>query len=228
VTLAGGPRAALRLVVAPQRTDPDPGAPIDASQPRRYPLRAVSPHDSSAEWNLHLAQARLPEILALLELRLGNDLRARISAEDILQEALLQAWRDRESFVARGEQSFRRWLITLALNRLRDAIDHHGAGRRTPAAEVGSAALVDAADSSTPSRTAIRREHAEAVRRALLAVPAEDRDVVRLRLLEERPLGEVARELGLPLTTVRQRHRRGTLRYHAELRAQLRSSSAAT
>lgn len=179
------------------------------------------------DWNHLLAQARLAEILALLELRLGDDLRARISAEDLLQESLLQAWRDRASFTPRGEHSFQRWLVTLALNRLRDALEHHAAARRTPRAEQAVPSGVEFADSSTPSRAALRGEQAAAIRLALLAVPAEDRDVVRLRLLEERPMADVARELGLSESSARQRYRRGALRYHKELRARLRLSSSA-
>jgi RNA polymerase sigma factor (sigma-70 family) len=60
-------------------------------------------------------------------------------------------------------------------------------------------------------------EVAERIRDALATIPEDQRDAVRLRVIEGRPYGEVAAELGVSEATVRQRVSRGLRRLATEL-----------
>ena len=71
--------------------------------------------------------------------------------------------------------------------------------------------------STTPSRVASYREEADLMRAALESLPEELRDVVRLRLLEERTVEETADELALGESAVKHRFRKGAAMYHAQL-----------
>ena len=61
---------------------------------------------------------------------------------------------------------------------------------------------------SGPDERLIRQETIEAVRRALGALPDEQRRVVRARMYEEKSFAEIAEEFRLPLGTVLTRMRR--------------------
>lgn len=71
---------------------------------------------------------------------------------------------------------------------------------------------------TTPSRVATDRELAEAMERALQAVPADARAVVFLRLFEDRQFDDVARTLHIGIEAARYRFREGVEVYRQELR----------
>ena len=163
--------------------------------------------------------------------RMSAALRARITAEDVLQETLLQAWRDQGQCEWRGMAEFRRWLLQIAENRIRGLADLENAGKRGGGRQqvplergadstVGMPGLVPIA-STTPSRVAVAKEHAELMRSALASLPAELVDIVRLRLFEEESSEVIAARLGLGVDAVQYRFRRGLAIYHARLRTLL-------
>lgn len=79
--------------------------------------------------------------------------------------------------------------------------------------------------STTPSRLAILKEQADAMEAALDAVPEEQREIVRLRLHEQETMEEIARELGLGVSAVRHRFRKGLETYQRALRSEFTSRS---
>lgn len=170
-------------------------------------------------------------LLAFVRWNMSPALRRQATEEDVLQEGLLYAWRSRGSFQWSGLGSFRRWLLQILRNRIRDAADHHGALKRggevwttrfselEPAAG-GSEASAEtglAWASTTPSRMVAHREQADRMQRALSDVPDELREVVRLRLFEERTMDEIARTLDLGVEAVRHRFRKGARLYGLRL-----------
>lgn len=197
---------------------------------------------SPQEWDRAIDALDPPALLLLIEGRLSPALRLHCSAEDIWQESLLHAWRDRERFEWRGPKAFRSWLLSIIDNRIRDAADYLAAAKRgggKPAAAFSALARArgDSGDgsqerivlqSTTPSRIAIQREQAEAIRAALSALPDELRDVVRLRLIEQLSIEEIAQRLAIGASAVRHRFRQGAELYAIELRRVLASRSAAS
>jgi DNA-directed RNA polymerase specialized sigma24 family protein len=71
--------------------------------------------------------------------------------------------------------------------------------------------------STTPSRIAAHRERSEVLREALASLPDELRDVVRLRLFEDLTCEQVAERLGLGVSAVKHRFRKGGALYRERL-----------
>ena len=198
--------------------------------------------DSASEWERLIESVDPASLLLVIDRRMTAALRKVVPAEDILQESLLHAWRDRKSFEWQGIKSFRSWLLTIADHRIRDAADRREADKRgggrsaLPLAgfggDGGGTTLSDGPDlpagSTTPSRLAAYREQAEIMRTALEGLPDESRDIVRLRLFEHCDLEEIADRLGLGVSAVRHRFRKGSELYLGRLRSALGSRSPAS
>ncbi len=152
-----------------------------------------------------------------IALRLGARLRGRIAEEDVLQETLLQAYRGLGSFRDTGRGSFRRWLLSVAENRIRDMRKFHAAQKRDLGREIAQprtpdeASLLDRVSvggASPPSMVHARDARRELVER-IDALPDDLRTIVVARALEERPFREIAEQQGLAITTVQARFARG-------------------
>ncbi|MBI3844933.1 MAG: sigma-70 family RNA polymerase sigma factor [Planctomycetes bacterium] len=141
---------------------------------------------------------------------MGPLLRERTTPEDILQDALLQAWRDRLRCEWRGRRAFRNWILTIIDNRIRDTHELEQAAKRGGGAVVSFSALCTSASddsnpsspplaiaSTTPSRIALYKERAMAMQSALQSLPDDVRDIVRLRLFEQRTFDDIATHLGI-------------------------------
>jgi RNA polymerase sigma factor (sigma-70 family) len=175
-------------------------------------------------------------LLVVIESRMSAALRRQITPEDVLQDALLHAWRDRSQCEWRGLRSFRSWLLSIIDNRIREAADRlaaakRGAGREALPISVfsgggsqgDSAMPIGPVGSTTPSRIAIFHEQAESMREALNGLPDELRAVVRLRLFEQLSIEEIAAKLSIGPAAVRHRFRKGAELYHQKLQPLLTS-----
>lgn len=200
------------------------------------PLRSDSPR----VWDDLIDAVGPASLLVVIDARMGARLKRRHTAEDIWQESLLHAWRDRECIEWRGLRSFRSWLLSIIDNRIREAADmdaaqKRGGGRPEIVASAlqpvgrGSATSIEAigpAGSTTPSRIAGFREQAAAMHEALEELPDDLREVVRLRLFEQLHIDEIAERLAIGPAAVRHRFRKGAEIYHRRLRAALTSRAA--
>lgn len=172
---------------------------------------------SPGAWERLVEEARPAMLLVTVEARMGPLLRRQFSPEDILQEALLHAWRDRISAPTHCPRLFRAWLIAVIENRLRDAARRHTAAKR--AREVPDVSLQDDVPiSATPGRIAAYRERAALMKSALQKLPEDVRDIVRLRLFEQLELAVIAEHTGLSINVLRHRLRRGAELYAGFLR----------
>lgn len=133
---------------------------------------------------------------------------AVLSAEDILQQAFLHAFRDIRNFQARSDASFYAWLKTIAENRLIDTVkalnrkkrggDHHRI-RKPPDSRTGS--VVDLVEmlsggGRTPSQSVARHEAVQAVQIGLASLPEDQRLAVQLRFIVGKSLAQTAQEMG--------------------------------
>jgi RNA polymerase sigma-70 factor (ECF subfamily) len=117
-------------------------------------------------------------------------------ARDLVQEAFLRAARHLGSVPA-DDGGAGAWLTRVVVNLCRDR------GRRLEVRRRAAATVlrpVEAAPDSGPESRAVART---AVQTALAALPPRRRAVVVLHELEERPVAEIARLLGLARVTVR-------------------------
>lgn len=193
--------------------------------------RPLDPSDPDV-WSSLVAAAHPEMILVLIGYRMGPELRARHSPEDLWQEALLKAWQARSTLVWQGMPAFRSWLVRIAGNCIEDHRDREQAKKRTPI-EPGSADSAlgrDAAEpwaSTTPSRIATARERANAMAKALESLPEDLREVLRLRIFEDAKIEAIATSLGIGESAVRHRFRRGAQLYRERLLALLGESECA-
>ena len=200
------------------------------------PPPSVAPHRDPTEWGRLVESLDVASIFVVIGGWLSAKLRGEITAEDIWQETLWCSWRDREQHEWRNLAAWRAWLLSIARNRVRDAGRSLGRTKRGGDRQIAPFSML-AADSvssllppgsTTPSRVAGFRERARAMEIALDSLDEDLRTVVRMRLFEEIPMRAVAAELGLPLSTAKERLLRGVTRYRSRLRQLLGSGDSET
>jgi RNA polymerase sigma-70 factor (ECF subfamily) len=158
------------------------------------------------------------------ELAADPRLAARFDASDVVQEVFLDAQQQIHWFRANdGRVSFWVWLRGLARERrlkfLRDHLDAQcRSAKRQQALPDESWQHPPALDDS-PSAAAQATEQAEALRRALRQLRAEDQEIIRLRVTEGHTNPEVAEILRLTPGAVAKRLERALRRLKASAQA---------
>jgi len=147
-----------------------------------------------------LLEGSARRLLALIRLRLGPGLRARLESRDILQATLLKALERFGHFEGNQVGPLMSWLARIAENEIRDQADFHGAQRRDAARAVPletspGVERVAAQVRSQTSRIALG-EQLERLERALEGLEPDQREVVILRRLEELSFPDIAPRLG--------------------------------
>jgi len=131
------------------------------------------------------------------------------TAVDLCAETFAQAFRGRRSFRGTTEAEARAWLLTIARRQVsrylkqgvldrqaRDAL-----GIQTPRLHEGEAEEIERRAGLAPLRAALAEE--------LERLGGDQREALRLRVVEERPYPEVATSLGITEATARARVSRG-------------------
>jgi RNA polymerase sigma-70 factor (ECF subfamily) len=121
---------------------------------------------------------------------------------DVVQETFVAALAARGRF--RGESRLETWLVRIAINCCRAHGRKVWLRRKLSAAWQGRETATGAAavDTAAGPDSAVRREQAEEVRRAVATLPQKSREVVVLYYLEEMTAAEVAEALNLRQNTV--------------------------
>jgi RNA polymerase sigma-70 factor (ECF subfamily) len=140
--------------------------------------------------------------------RVPRDLRSVLDVDDIVQETHVEIFRRIDGFKPQNNGSFDRWVTTIALSRLRNAIKRYRAAKRggrhratslvSRNMEDSALALLDnlADPGRTPSRCVARTEAVEAVQNALAELPDHYRRAVWLVHIEGQPVKNVAIDMG--------------------------------
>lgn len=154
-----------------------------------------------------LLQRYLPQLHAFVHARLGPELRARESSLDVVQSVCRELLSARTGFDFQGEDRFRGWLFTAALNKVRERHRRLHADKRDVAREV-DAEVTDSfaamAHLLTPSQDAIGNETATTLRASLAALSEEHREVITLARLVELPHRVIAELMGRTEEATRQ------------------------
>ena len=169
-----------------------------------------------------LVASYLPQLHAFVRIRLGGALRARESSMDIVQSACRELLADPSRHEFRGEDRFRAWLFTTALNKLREKHRFHGREKRDRKREQEPAdtdGLLQAANFLTPSVDAIARETALALDAAMQALSDEHREVITMARIVQLPHAVIAEVTGRSEAAVRQLLVRALRSLADELRA---------
>jgi RNA polymerase sigma-70 factor (ECF subfamily) len=142
------------------------------------------------------------------EMVLGFCARRVLDAEaavDLCAESFAQAFRGRGGFRGTTEAEARAWLLTIARRQIgrylkKGALDRRARdaiGLRTPQLQEGKAEEIERRAGLAPLRAALAEE--------LSRLGGDQREALRLRVVEERPYAEVASSLGVTEATARAR-----------------------
>lgn len=161
-----------------------------------------------AEWN-DGSKAERFKVLALPHLdelyTLARYLmRSASEADDAVQECYLRAFRHFETF--RGGP-IKPWLMAILRNVC--LATHAGGGRLVYAESDDKATPVWHEDAETPEQSVLRRHASETMRRLIGELPAEFREVIVLREINELSYRDIAAVIEAPIGTVMSRLARG-------------------
>lgn len=198
----------LCAVRSPRSAVEIPEAPLEGTSKRLHEEVAESAADIDLMDQLasgnYEALAKLYERHASLLISLAlRILHNRQDAEEVVQEALLYAWRRATSYDP-SRSSVSSWLVVIVRSRsldrrrshqrlesMRVEMERHDTGPRTLAAE--------------GFRQVLDEERAARVRRAMAQLPAAQRQVLEFSYYDGRTQKEVAEMTGVPLGTVKTR-----------------------
>jgi RNA polymerase sigma factor (sigma-70 family) len=177
-----------RMAIEPAKADPDPMfadllAAVAARQDRAAFARLFA----------HFA----PRVKAYVR-RLGAPDQ---KAEDIVQEVMLTVWR-RAGLYDATQASVGTWIFTIARNKRIDDLRRE----RHPEFDPDDPALA-AGPEAPADDVVVWEDQARRLRAAVVALPEEQALVLHMNFFEDKPHGVIAKELDLPLGTVKSRAR---------------------
>lgn len=166
----------------------------------------------------------------LARMNLSKRYREKLDASDVVQQALLEAHRDREQFRGRTEAELAAWLRQILAHSMFKATRAFGLAKRDMNREQAIQADLDASasrleacflsDASSPSHCAGKQERVVRLAHALGQLPEGQREVLVLRYCKGWSFEEIATHLDRAPSTVVGLLRRGSL----ELRELLKDS----
>jgi RNA polymerase sigma-70 factor (ECF subfamily) len=140
--------------------------------------------------------------------QLGGRLRTRCDPSDLIQQTLLEAFRDFAGFTGTHEAELLAWLRQILAHNLYNEARHQGAQRRDAARQVSLEEVQTgldrssvtlgrclAADGPTPSQAAGEREAAVHLADMLARLPKDYQTVLMLRVFEGHSAEEVAQRM---------------------------------
>ncbi len=152
-----------------------------------------------------LLEAHSQRLLDSIRAELGQRVRQRLESQDVMQQVYVDALRNIDQFVDRGEGSFFRWLRRIAVNRICDvdraAFQSIKRGAEVRAGDLGGeASMINlwdrlAGSVTTPSGAADRKDRMRLLQAAMERLGDDQRDVIRLRYLSQLDVAETAAKM---------------------------------
>ncbi len=172
----------------------------------------------------------LGDLRAFVRLQVDPRLRVRESQSDLVQSVCREVLEDLPGFEFRGAGSFRAWLFTAALNKVRQKGEFHRAQKRDVAREARAEAGDDGRSSvgadlyatlcslePSPSQHAIAHEQALRIEQAMDRLPKDDREMLLLARVVGLTQREIAERMGVTEKAVSHRISRAGVRLLASL-----------
>jgi RNA polymerase sigma-70 factor, ECF subfamily len=159
-----------------------------------------------------LLQNYRPLLKQIAEYSLNNGLAVRCDASDIIQQTMLEAYRDFNNFKESEVPHFSKWIKTILHHNLLESVRNHVQTDKRSIRREQSLFNMEgtntffgidpASDHSTPSQRIIRGEKELRLATLLQSLPKNQREAVTLRHIEGLPLEQIAKRLdrSLPAT----------------------------
>jgi len=140
-------------------------------------------------------------LLIFTSSRLDEGLKGKLDASDIVQQSLLEAHRDFDTFRGQTEEELKAWIGRLVVHNLQDAGRRfRQSQQRNVEKEVAWSAETELSatmDQPSPSSLVRRRETDDELLRAVAELPERSQQVLELRHRMRLSHAEVAQELGM-------------------------------
>ena len=134
-------------------------------------------------------------------------------AEDLLQEVFIKAYHNLRGFERRS--TFRTWLYQIAINTCRNELRSRKRRPISIEAHMDDLELVDL----TANPAASASLDFEAVAAAIMELREEDREILLMRDMDERPFADIAQTLGVQVSAAKMRVQRARLALVAAVHA---------
>jgi RNA polymerase sigma-70 factor (ECF subfamily) len=134
------------------------------------------------------------------------------AAEDFAQDAMLTVWRKADLFNP-ARASAATWIFTIARNRRLDALRREGRAALLPEIEL------QPEEPERPDDALSEAQEAARLRKAMLQLPPEQSEALRLAFFQGQAHTEIAATLDLPLGTVKSRIRKAMIKLRTALEA---------
>jgi RNA polymerase sigma-70 factor (ECF subfamily) len=182
-------------------------------------LAAAKAGNASAFWQL--TETYRPYLRGVVARILGAQFSAKVDASDVVQQCLLTAFERFGQFRGADTEQWQHWLLALVRNQTRKIVRYWYQEmrdvRREQSLTPGSSdERPVAAEDSTPSQQAARRERAARLMAVLQRLPQDYRQVISLRNFEDLPYAEVAARMNRSEEAVRKLWERAIRRLREE------------
>ena len=144
----------------------------------------------------------LPALTGFVRLRMGP-LQLRESSADVVQSVCCQVIEGLDQLEGDSEPVFKRWLYSIALNKILDKRKHHTRQKRDLARDVAIDTKVEDTDLlqcyaavATPSREAMAGEEIARIEKAFDALPDDYREVLIMSRIMSLTSAEIGERLG--------------------------------
>jgi RNA polymerase sigma-70 factor (ECF subfamily) len=146
---------------------------------------------------------------------------SRADAEDVAQQAFVDAYAALDRFSGEGRSSaFATWLLRIVVNRSKDVLKSKKRTEAPLESEVASDGAVFAHAPASPEASLGQAEQRRMLEQALLRVPPKYREILILKDVEDLSYEEIRAILHLPITTLKIR----VVRARAMMRAELETN----
>lgn len=159
-----------------------------------------------------------PKVERIVRVRMGPALRKRADVADLVQESLLVAFRDIDTYEVREDARFVNWISRIVERTIQNRIRHEGAQKRDYRRELepaksegdeGNAGFEPISDSTSQAGKLNKKEMAELLDRHLHELREEWREVIVLKDIAQADWRYVAETLGATsVDSARQLHQR--------------------
>ena len=152
-----------------------------------------------------LAERYRPRLKRQIQARLSESARGKLTAEDVIQETFLRAFSSMPRFRWSGDESFYRWLASIAEYRIRNAAKKVGWRQLHIEHEAPAAG-------TSPSRSMRREERFDRLQASMDDLDEDQRRAIYLARVEGLALRQIAAQLGRSEEAIRKLVARGLLK----------------